>query len=66
MAKEDNIILGVVTVLIIVLMFASIWFSIGWQQGINHVLTESKISVDGSDILIDLDGELYVHESVNH
>lgn len=61
MTNEDNIILGVVTVLIVALMFAAIWFSIGWQQGINHALTESKISVDGNDILIDLDGELYVH-----
>ena len=49
---------------IALLIFTIVFFSVlvGFYAGINHAIQNSRITVEENEVLIDLDGELYVHE----
>lgn len=51
--------LAALIMLSVVIFFSS---AIGYNAGINHAVETSVISVCDNEVIIDLDGNIYVHE----
>ena len=51
--------LALLIMLSVVVFFSS---AIGYNAGITHAVENSLISVCNNEVIIDLDGEIYVHE----
>lgn len=51
--------LAVLIMLSMVIFFSS---AIGYNAGVTHAVETSVISVCGNEIIINLDGNIYVHE----